>query len=149
SLDFLQNSTQSPVISVAPVVFPTATLVQAFYDGMKLHPPARGCVKVTNLTHSMESSMPKVVPALLVTKSIVLNFDAERRLMLLPKSSFQAENRSNEGLSRHMGPPHWNLETPKAQRNHHPERYFRRSRTRRKLFKWNPTLKRMDRQLSS
>ncbi|KAM3174957.1 hypothetical protein ACTXT7_009494 [Hymenolepis weldensis] len=39
----------------------TTTLVQAAIDDMKLYPSVRDSVKVANFTHSIESSMPKVV----------------------------------------------------------------------------------------
>ncbi|VDL23263.1 unnamed protein product [Hymenolepis diminuta] len=46
-------------------------LVQAANGDMKLHPSVRDSVEVTGLTHSVESSMPKVVPVRLVAKPTV------------------------------------------------------------------------------
>ncbi|KAM3174875.1 hypothetical protein ACTXT7_009639 [Hymenolepis weldensis] len=51
---------------------PTATLVQKVSGGMKLHPSIRGSRKVMNFTHSMESSMPKIVSARLVYELTVI-----------------------------------------------------------------------------
>ncbi|KAM3182647.1 hypothetical protein ACTXT7_011886 [Hymenolepis weldensis] len=55
-----ENSVQSPVVHVSPWVLPTP--VQAANADMKLPPSVRDSVKVTNLTHSVEFSMPKVIP---------------------------------------------------------------------------------------
>ncbi|VUZ55711.1 unnamed protein product [Hymenolepis diminuta] len=53
------------------MVLPIAFRVQAANDNMKLHPSVRDYVKVTNLTDSMDSSMPKIAPARLVSKPTV------------------------------------------------------------------------------
>ncbi|VUZ43062.1 unnamed protein product [Hymenolepis diminuta] len=71
-LNSYENPTQSSVAPVSLKVLPTAALVQAVNDKMKLHLSVRDGVKVMNLTHTMEFSKPKVVTA---------------RLVLVPKSS--------------------------------------------------------------
>ncbi|KAM3180717.1 hypothetical protein ACTXT7_015753 [Hymenolepis weldensis] len=68
SSNSLKNSTKYPVVLVSPNVLTTAIPVQAGDDDMKLHPPVRGSAKVANLTRSMKFSIPKVVPARLVSE---------------------------------------------------------------------------------
>ncbi|KAM3183052.1 hypothetical protein ACTXT7_011125 [Hymenolepis weldensis] len=49
------------------MILSTATPVEAANDDdTKLYPTIRNIVKVTNLKHSLESSMPNIVPAQLV-----------------------------------------------------------------------------------
>lgn len=70
SLNSSSNSAQSPLVPVSPKpkVLAIATLVQATNDDMKLHSSVRESVKVKNLTHSIESAMPKVVSAYLISE---------------------------------------------------------------------------------
>lgn len=62
------NSTQSRVASLTPRGLPTVTLVQVANNDTKSHPSVRNSVKITNLTHSMQSCMPQVVPSRLVSE---------------------------------------------------------------------------------
>ncbi|KAM3175243.1 hypothetical protein ACTXT7_008892 [Hymenolepis weldensis] len=55
----------------SPMVLSTETPVEAANDNVKLHPSVRDCVKVTNLMHSKESSMPTIVPARFVFEPTV------------------------------------------------------------------------------
>lgn len=57
-----KNSTQFQGVPVSPRVLPTATLVQE---------AIRGSSKITNFTHSMEPSMPKVYTTRPVSESTV------------------------------------------------------------------------------
>ncbi|KAM3188308.1 hypothetical protein ACTXT7_000531 [Hymenolepis weldensis] len=50
------------------MVISTKTPAKAANDSMKLHPSVGDSVKLTNLTHPMESFMSKVVPARLISK---------------------------------------------------------------------------------
>ncbi|VUZ53081.1 unnamed protein product [Hymenolepis diminuta] len=74
---------------VSPKVLLTATIDLSTNDYMKLHPSIRGSVKVTNFTHSIEFSMPKVVPTRLVFESTV------PKKQLVPKSYF-LDHRTNQ-----------------------------------------------------
>ncbi|KAM3183355.1 hypothetical protein ACTXT7_010502 [Hymenolepis weldensis] len=51
-----------------PLGLSSGTPVEATNDNMNLHPLVRDSVKVTNLTLSMESFMPKVVQARLFSE---------------------------------------------------------------------------------
>ncbi|VUZ46669.1 unnamed protein product, partial [Hymenolepis diminuta] len=53
-----KSSIQALVVSVSPKELPTVTLVQAANDEVKSHPSVRNSVKVTNLSQSIESSIP-------------------------------------------------------------------------------------------
>ncbi|KAM3174458.1 hypothetical protein ACTXT7_010509 [Hymenolepis weldensis] len=92
SLNSSENPTQSSVVPVSPKVLPTAALVQAANDNMKLHLSVRGGVKVMNLTHSMEFSKPKVVSARLVSEPTV------SLRQPVPKSNQQKSNMPPKGL---------------------------------------------------
>ncbi|VUZ44424.1 unnamed protein product, partial [Hymenolepis diminuta] len=59
------------VLSAYHKVLPTATLVEAANDGIKLYLSVTIRVKVTDVTYSMEPSMHKTVSARLVCKPIV------------------------------------------------------------------------------
>ncbi|VUZ57173.1 unnamed protein product [Hymenolepis diminuta] len=63
SLNSSKSSTKSAIVSVSDKVLPTTTLVKAANEDMKLHTSVIGNLKVISLKHSMESSLPKVVPA--------------------------------------------------------------------------------------
>ncbi|KAM3180890.1 hypothetical protein ACTXT7_015428 [Hymenolepis weldensis] len=55
SLNSSKNSTQSPI--VPPKVLRAAPSVKATNNDMNFHPSLRDCVKITNLMHSMKSSV--------------------------------------------------------------------------------------------
>lgn len=78
-----KNVTQYPVVLVFPKVLPTAALVQVASDNMKLQSSVRDCVKVTNLTHSMVSSIPTVIPARLIFESTALKQQSVPKSYLL------------------------------------------------------------------
>ncbi|VUZ42731.1 unnamed protein product, partial [Hymenolepis diminuta] len=63
-----KDSASSPAVPASPKVSPTSTPVEIADDDMKLHPSGRSSVKVTNLMHFMEYSLPKVVPARLISE---------------------------------------------------------------------------------
>ncbi|VUZ41250.1 unnamed protein product [Hymenolepis diminuta] len=63
SLDSSRNSASSPVLPISFKVLPTITAVQVTSDDIELHSSLRDSLKVTNLRLSMESFIPKVVPA--------------------------------------------------------------------------------------
>ncbi|VUZ47099.1 unnamed protein product [Hymenolepis diminuta] len=71
SLYSSKHSVQSPVELVSPMVLTATSSVQVANDNMKLHPSLRDSVKVANLMHSVESSMPKVILARLAFKPTV------------------------------------------------------------------------------
>ncbi|VUZ44550.1 unnamed protein product [Hymenolepis diminuta] len=90
------RSTQSPVIPVSPKVhgrrgLPTATLVQAANDDMRLHQSVRECVKMSNLTHSAEVTMLVVALARPLYEPTVPKHQTVLRFFLLyhqtPQSS--------------------------------------------------------------
>ncbi|KAM3178868.1 hypothetical protein ACTXT7_001698 [Hymenolepis weldensis] len=66
-----ENYAQSPVVPVPSKVLTNATLVKVTNNAIKLHPSVRDSVKITSRTQSLKPSMPKVVPARLVTEPIV------------------------------------------------------------------------------
>ncbi|KAM3175771.1 hypothetical protein ACTXT7_007854, partial [Hymenolepis weldensis] len=65
------NPTQSLVVAVSSKALRTAAPVQATNDDTKLHSSLRDSVQVTNLTYSIELSMPQVVTARRVSEPTV------------------------------------------------------------------------------
>ncbi|VUZ43717.1 unnamed protein product [Hymenolepis diminuta] len=61
SVNSSTNSIQCPVGPVSPKVFPTVNPVEAAKNNMISHLPDGDSVKIICLSHSMESSMTKVV----------------------------------------------------------------------------------------
>lgn len=62
------NCPPSPIVPFYPMVLSIATLIQAANNDMKLHKSVRTSLKLTNLTHSIESSIPKVIPVRLASE---------------------------------------------------------------------------------
>ncbi|KAM3176477.1 hypothetical protein ACTXT7_006437 [Hymenolepis weldensis] len=84
-----QNSSKILIVPALSKVLSTTALVQETNDDTKLHLSVRDNVKVTNLMHSMESSMPKVVSALFVSEPIVPKQQSVPKFSLLDHQTNQ------------------------------------------------------------
>ncbi|VUZ45212.1 unnamed protein product [Hymenolepis diminuta] len=133
SLNSSKNSTQSPIVPVSPKVLRAVPSVKATTNDRNFHPSVRDNVKITNLMHSMKSS---VITTPFVGVQIRVRHRKSSRSQYVVLTFKPKMNLTEIYLDTCDLPPPWNPETPEARRNHQPDHYCGRFGRHRKISRW-------------